>query len=57
MEEAEEEEAEEGEAEDGELDGDELADREERLCSVGAEKVALRDYGQLSAEDLKPQES
>ena len=57
MEEAEGEEAEEGEAEDGEPDGDEPADREERLCSVGAEKVALRDYGQLSAEDLKPQES
>ena len=42
------------EPEHGEPSDDELADREERPCSVGAEQAAQRDFGELCAEDLKP---
>ena len=42
------------ESEHGEPSGDELADCEERLCSVGAEQAAQRDFGELCGEDLKP---
>ena len=41
------------EPEHGEPSDDELADREERPCSVGAEQAAQRDFGELCAEDLK----
>ena len=42
---------------DGDGDDDppdeELADRDERLCSVEAEKAAERNFGELCADDLK----
>ena len=38
---------------DGDPPTEELADREERLCSVEAEKAAERNFGEMCAEDLK----
>ena len=47
----------EDEEEDSDEDGDppkeELADREERICSVEAEKAAERNFGEMCPEDLK----
>ena len=38
---------------DGDPPTEELADREERLCSVEAEKAAERNFGEMCPEDLK----
>ena len=47
----------EDEEEDSDEDGDppkeELADREERICSVEAEAAAERTFGEICPEDLK----
>ena len=41
--------------EHGDPPDDELADREERPCSAGAEQAAQRDFWELCGEDLKEQ--
>ena len=39
--------------EDSDPPKEELADREERICSVEAEKAAERNFGEMCPEDLK----